>query len=130
MDHRYNQYDTLGRLQDTRVVERKTFNNNEKAQVTDIAYHGIIKEDGLDKSFGYDGAGNLLGTVQVTNGDTGNATTTTYKYKFLGRYLQTESHTQQKSRLASTMTWHDANGFISNIEQREGVSASASTALL
>ncbi|RYE42492.1 MAG: LysM peptidoglycan-binding domain-containing protein [Hyphomicrobiales bacterium] len=47
---------------------------------------------------------------------------TTHKYKFLGRYLQTESHTQQKSRLASTMTWHDANGFISNIEQREGVS--------
>lgn len=103
------------------MVERKTYNNNEKAQVTDIAYHARADVNSACKSLGYDGAGNLLGNVQVTNGDTGKATTTTYQYKFLGRYLQSQSHTQQESRSATTSTWHDANGFISNITQDSGV---------
>jgi hypothetical protein len=71
-----------------------------------------------DPSLGYDAAGNLRGQVQTTNGNTGDATRTTYKYQFNGSYQQTESTTTQGGRTATTNTWRDANGFISNIEQK------------
>ncbi|WP_279212100.1 hypothetical protein [Delftia acidovorans] len=71
-----------------------------------------------DPSLGYDAAGNLRGQVQTTNGNTGDATRTTYKYQFNGSYQQSESTTTQGGRKATTNTWRDANGFISNIEQK------------
>jgi YD repeat-containing protein len=116
-EHRYNQYDILGRLQDTRVVMRRT-DNQQKTQHTDIAYHGAAG----DTSLGYDGAGYLRGTVQTTDGRTNDAVRTTYQYQFNGGYQQTSSTTTQRGRTATTNTWRDANGFISNIEQRGGVS--------
>jgi len=117
-EHRYNQYDTLGRVQDTRVVMRRA-DNQQKIQHTDVAYHGAPGT--TDPSLGYDAAGNLRGQVQTTNGNTGDATRTTYKYQFNGSYQQTESTTTQGGTTATTNTWRDANGFISNIEQRGGV---------
>ncbi|WP_062794176.1 LysM peptidoglycan-binding domain-containing protein [Delftia acidovorans] len=114
-EHRYNQYDTLGRVQDTRVVMRRA-DNQQKIQHTDVAYHGAPGT--TDPSLGYDAAGNLRGQVQTTNGNTGDATRTTYKYQFNGSYQQTESTTTQGGRTATTNTWRDANGFISNIEQK------------
>ena len=56
--------------------------------------------------------------MQTTNGNTGDATRTTYKYQFNGSYQQIESTTTQGGRTATTNTWRDANGFISNIEQK------------
>ncbi|WP_289241151.1 LysM peptidoglycan-binding domain-containing protein [Delftia sp.] len=114
-EHRYNQYDTLGRVQDTRVVMRRA-DNQQKIQHTDVAYHGAPGT--TDPSLGYDAAGNLRGQVQTTNGNTGDATRTTYKYQFNGSYQQIESTTTQGGRTATTNTWRDANGFISNIEQK------------
>uniref|UniRef100_UPI000B2A2D3F LysM peptidoglycan-binding domain-containing protein n=1 Tax=Delftia acidovorans TaxID=80866 RepID=UPI000B2A2D3F len=114
-EHRYNQYDTLGRVQDTRVVMRRA-DNQSRIQHTDVAYHGAPGT--TDPSLGYDAAGNLRGQVQTTNGNTGDATRTTYKYQFNGSYQQTESTTTQGGRTATTNTWRDANGFISNIEQK------------
>lgn len=116
-EHRYNQYDNLGRLQDTRVVMRRTDFDHEKTQYTDIAYHGDVG----DTSLGYDGAGYLRGYVQTSNGNTGDAVRTTYQYQFNGGYQQTSSTTTQGNRTATTKTWRDANGFISNIEQQDGV---------
>ncbi|WP_198406337.1 LysM peptidoglycan-binding domain-containing protein [Delftia acidovorans] len=117
-EHRYNQYDTLGRVQDTRVVMRRA-DNQSRIQHTDVAYHGAPGT--TDPSLGYDAAGNLRGQLQTTNGNTGDATRTTYKYQFNGSYQQTESTTTQGGTTATTNTWRDANGFISNIEQRGGV---------
>jgi len=119
-EHRYNQYDSLGRLQDTRIVMRRT-DNREKTQYTDIAYHASSLSN-TDKPLGYDAAGNLLGYVQVTDGRTSEAVSTTYQYQFLGGYQQTASTSKRGSTEATTYTWRDANGFISNVEQRGGVS--------
>jgi YD repeat-containing protein len=118
-EHRYNQYDTLGRVQDTRVVMRRA-DNQQKIQHTDVAYHGAPGT--TDPSLGYDAAGNLLGSLQTTDGRTNDAVRTTYQYQFNGGYQQTSSTTTQRGRTATTNTWRDANGFISNIEQRGGVS--------
>ncbi|MDX4957168.1 LysM peptidoglycan-binding domain-containing protein [Delftia acidovorans] len=115
-EHRYNQYDNLGRLQDTRVVMRRT-DNQQKTQHTDIAYHGAAG----DTSLGYDAAGNLRGNLQTTDGRTNDAVRPTYQHQFNGGYQQTSSTTTQGGRTATTNTWRDANGFISNIEQQDGV---------
>jgi YD repeat-containing protein len=114
-EHRYNQYDNLGRLQDTRVVMRRT-DNQQKTQHTDIAYHGAAG----DTSLGYDAAGNLRGNLQTTDGRTNDAVRTTYQHQFNGGYQQTASTTTQGGQTATTNTWRDANGFISNIEQQDG----------
>ena len=117
-EHRYNQYDTLGRVQDTRVVMRRA-DNQSRIQHTDVAYHGAPGTN--DPNLGYDAAGNLRGQVQTTNGNTGDATRTTYKYQFNGSYQQTESTTIQGGRTATTKTLRDANGFINSIEQQGSV---------
>ncbi|MCY6488321.1 hypothetical protein, partial [Actinobacillus pleuropneumoniae] len=51
----------------------------------------------------------------------GGAARITFQYQFNGSYQQTESTTTQGGRTATTNTWRDANGFISNIEQQDGV---------
>jgi hypothetical protein len=59
--------------------------------------------------------------VQTTDGRTNDAVRTTYQYQFNGGYQQTSSTTTQGGQTATTNTWRDANGFISNIEQQDGV---------
>ncbi|WCM95108.1 LysM peptidoglycan-binding domain-containing protein [Acidovorax sp. NCPPB 2350] len=83
-----------------------------------MAYHDAGGATGL----GYDAAGDLKGNRQVTDGDEGKATTTRYEYQFLaGSYQQTASTAQREGTTATTKTWRDANGFVSNIEQVMGV---------
>jgi len=115
-EHRYNQYDATGKLQDTHVVVRRD-DTKAVTQRTDVAYHDAGGATGL----GYDAAGNLLGNRQVSDGDQGNATTTRYGYQYLnGSYQQTGSTATRGSTSATTKTWRDANGFVSNIEQTTG----------
>ncbi|WP_139225728.1 hypothetical protein [Paracidovorax konjaci] len=83
-----------------------------------MAYHDAGGATGL----GYDAAGNLLGNRQVTDGDEGKATVTKYEYQFMsGSYQQTSSTAKREGNEATTKTWRDANGFVSNIEQVTGV---------
>ncbi|WCM94103.1 LysM peptidoglycan-binding domain-containing protein [Acidovorax sp. NCPPB 2350] len=115
-ENRYNRYDAMGKLQDTRVVVRGTA--GDVVSRVDVAYHDAGGATGL----GYDAAGNLKGNRQVTDGDEGKATTTRYEYQFLaGSYQQTASTAQREGTTATTKTWRDANGFVSNIEQVTGV---------
>ncbi|WP_415842322.1 LysM peptidoglycan-binding domain-containing protein, partial [Paracidovorax anthurii] len=115
-EHRYNRYDAMGKLQDTRVVVRGTA--GDVVNRVDVAYHDAGGATGL----GYDAAGNLKGNRQVTDGDEGKATTTRYEYQFLaGSYQQTASAAQREGTTATTKTWRDANGYVSNIEQVTGV---------
>jgi len=114
-ENRYNQYDAMGKLQDTHVVIRGTA--GDVVNRVDVAYHDAGGATGL----GYDAAGNLLGNRQVSDGDQGNATTTRYDYQSLnGSYQQTGSTATRGSTSATTKTWRDANGFVSNIEQTTG----------
>ncbi|MDA8521012.1 Ig-like domain repeat protein [Acidovorax sp. NCPPB 4044] len=116
-EHRYNRYDATGRVQDTRVVLRRD-DTKAVTQRTDVAYHDAGGATGL----GYDAAGNLLGNRQVTDGDEGKATVTKYEYQFMaGSYQQTSSSAKREGNEATTKTWRDANGFVSNIEQVTGV---------
>jgi len=114
-ENRYNQYDAMGKLQDTHVVIRGTA--GDVVNRVDVAYHDAGGATGL----GYDAAGNLLGNRQVSDGNQGNATTTKYDYQYLnGSYQQTGSTATRGSTSATTKTWRDANGFVSNIEQTTG----------
>ena len=113
-EYRYNQYDATGKLQDTRVVLRVADSGNQRTQRTDVAYHDSNGVTGL----GYDAAGNLKGYRQVTDGNQGQAATTRYGYQFIaGSYQQASATTQQGNTQATTNTWRDANGYISNITQ-------------
>ncbi|GKS92669.1 hypothetical protein AVTE2539_24910 [Acidovorax sp. SUPP2539] len=115
-EHRYNRYDATGKLQDTRMVLRRD-DTKAVTQRTDVAYHDADGVTGL----GYDAAGNLLGNRQVSDGNQGNATTTKYDYQSLnGSYQQTGSSATRGGTNATTRTWRDANGFVSNIEQTTG----------
>ncbi|MDA8456972.1 Ig-like domain repeat protein [Acidovorax sp. GBBC 3334] len=116
-EFRYNHYDAKGKLLDTRVVVRGTA--GDVVNRVDIAYHDAGGATGL----GYDAAGNLLGNRQVTDGDEGKATVTKYEYQFMaGSYQQTSSTAKREGNEATTKTWRDANGFVSNIEQVTGAS--------
>ena len=109
-EFRYNKYDATGKLQDTKVVTRDP-SSGAKRNVTTLAYHDTGSVTGL----GYDAAGNLRGYQQVSDG---NATTTRYEYATLGgSYLQSKATTTGPTGSATSHTWRDANGFISNIEE-------------
>ncbi|GKS88089.1 hypothetical protein [Acidovorax sp. SUPP2539] len=58
----------------------------------------------------------------MSDGNQGNTTTTRYDYQSLnGSCQQTGSSATRGSTSATTWTWRDANGFVSNIEQTTGV---------
>ncbi len=74
--YRYNQYNATGHLLQTRAVQRGTVSAENQALATvlqrsDIDYHG----DGA-AGLGYDGAGNLLGYVDITVGANDQGTPT------------------------------------------------------
>lgn len=49
----------------------------------------------------------------------GTASTTRYEYEHNGGYLQSQATTTRGSTTVSSHTWRDANGYISNVEERQ-----------
>lgn len=81
------------------------------SQQQNVRYYNHDGATGL----GYDAAGNLQGYYQV--GADGKASTTRYVYEHKnGAWVQTQATTNGTST-ATSYSWYDANGFLSNIEQ-------------
>ncbi len=85
-----------------------------KRNVTTLAYHDTTGSNAAT-GLGYDPAGNLKGYQQISDG---SAATTRYQYAAQnGSYLQSQATTTRGGTTATSNTWRDANGFISNITE-------------
>jgi YD repeat-containing protein len=103
------------------AMNRQTVSREEQTQKLGANANAVPIVTILTHNYGYDAAGNLLGSLQTTDGRTNDAVRTTYQYQFNGSYQQTESTTTQGGSTATTKTLRDANGFISSIEQQGSV---------
>ncbi len=89
----------------------RNVDSQQVSQQQNVRYYNHDGATGL----GYDAAGNLQGYYQV--GADGKASTTRYVYEHKnGAWVQTQATTNGTST-ATSYSWYDANGFLSNIEQ-------------
>jgi YD repeat-containing protein len=129
-ERRYNVYDALGKLQTTLVAVRDTRPESNLVQLDDINYAPNVNTPAGQAGAGYDEAGNLLGYTDNTlvnpyqqGSNNSNITTRTHTtYAHLGSYLQAQVETVRTilwgpTDTATSTTWYDANGFVSNTTQ-------------
>ena len=120
---RYNVYDAVGKLQATRVAVRDDTTTSNLVQLDDINYAPAPGTPAAQAGAGYDEAGNLLGYTDTTrvnpyDGGTTISTRTHTTYAHLGGYAQAQvesvrTNPDNSSDTATSTTWYDANGFVS-----------------